>query len=261
MRERSRDPISSDPHSELFDPLKAAVQCARVGNFDDAFWLVFLATHFGKHRRFGWRLSRLVYAGNGPGQEWKWSTVSVNLVAFRDWLHGAKEALKIAGKVHFSNHRKYVSLDARSATGTGAAIQSYVRWINPPRSHRDFIDMVVRENGNDPHRAFDALYRSMNAVISFGRMGKFDFLTMVGKLQLAPIEPGSTYMDGATGPFAGARLLFGGSREALLSRRILDEMIRDLEARLQVGPQGMQVMEDAVCNWQKSPERYKLFTG
>jgi len=50
----------------------------------------------------------------------------------------------------------------------------------------------------------------MNDVERFGRTAKFDYLTMVGKLGLAAIEPGSTYMQGATGPLKGARLLFGG---------------------------------------------------
>ena len=40
-------------------------------------------------------------------------------------------------------------------------------------------------------------------------------LTMVGKLQLANIEPGSTYMNGATGPLDGGRLLFGNDHMPL----------------------------------------------
>lgn len=261
MVQRSRDAALGDPHAEHFDPLKAAVQRARAGDYDDAFWFVFLATHFGKHYRKGWRLSRLVYAGKGPGREWNWARVSVDPRGFRTWLHGVQSVLKIDGKVHFSNHRKYVSLDARSARGTGAAIQSYVRWINPPRTHREFFDSVLCENGNDPRRSFHALYESMSAVTTFGRMGKFDFLTMVSKLGLTQIEPGSTYMDGATGPYTGAKLLFGGAKTARYSRRALDDMIRDLEAHLQVGALGMQVMEDAICNWQKSPSAYQLFKG
>ena len=43
----------------------------------------------------------------------------------------------------------------------------------------------------DPRKAFDILYHSMGAVASFGRTARFDYLTMIGKLGLAPIEPGS----------------------------------------------------------------------
>jgi hypothetical protein len=65
----------------------------------------------------------------------------------------------------------------------------------------------------------------MRAVASFGRTARFDYLTMVGKLGLAGIEPGSTYMQGATGPFTGACLLFTGRRIAGLSRRVLDQLL------------------------------------
>lgn len=83
-------------------------------------------------------------------------------------------------------------------------------------------------------------------------------LAMLGKLGIAPIDPGSTFLKGATGPLAGARLLFGGACDANLSER-------DLEARLvgfgQETGLGAQVLEDAVCNWQKSPSAYVRFRG
>jgi len=105
---------------------------------------------------------------------------------------------------------------------------------------------------------FDHLYRSMEAVASFGRTARFDYLTMIGKLKLAPIEPGSTYMQGATGPLTGARLLFTGSETGSLSRASADTYVIELEGRLRVG---MQVMEDSLCNWQKSPDAFKPFRG
>ena len=74
---------------------------------------------------------------------------------------------------------------------------------------RNSFAMRKRRWGKIQDQVFDYLYRSMDAVASFGRMAKFDYLTMVAKLGLAPIEPGSTYMPGATGPLSGARLLFG----------------------------------------------------
>ena len=98
----------------------------------------------------------------------------------------------------------------------------------------------------------------MGDVVSFGRTARFDYLTMIGKLGLAHIEPGSTYMHGATGPFVGAKLLFGEADTANLNRASLDEMLIELEAYLNVG---MQAMEDALCNWQKSPSVFRAFRG
>jgi hypothetical protein len=105
---------------------------------------------------------------------------------------------------------------------------------------------------------FDDLYRSMCSVASFGRLARFDYLTMLGKLGLAPIEPGSTYMMGATGPLDGARMLFTGDSTAAVAARQLDQWLVELEAVLRVG---MQVLEDSLCNWQKSPERFVPFRG
>src|SRR5688500_5740202 len=49
IRERDISPLRANPRSELFDPLKAAIFHYRNGNIEEAFWLVFLSVHFGKH--------------------------------------------------------------------------------------------------------------------------------------------------------------------------------------------------------------------
>ena len=128
----------------------------------------------------------------------------------------------------------------------------------PPRTHQDLIEDAHREARGDPRRAFDHLYRSMQAVRRFGRTARFDYLTMVGKLGLAQIEPGSAYIQGSTGPVVGARLLFAGRKDADLSASDLDEWLVELDIELEVG---MQVLEDALCNWQKSPMRFQRFRG
>ena len=93
-------------------------------------------------------------------------------------------------------------------------MESYVAWIGPPRTHAELFRDAVAGADGDSRRAFATLYRSMGGVISFGRTAKFDYLTMIGKLGLAPIEPGSIFTGGATGPLRGARLLFLGSASA-----------------------------------------------
>jgi hypothetical protein len=94
----------------------------------------------------------------------------------------------------------------------------------------------------------------MDAVARFGRTARFDYLTMLGKLGLAAIQPGSTYMEGATGPARGARLLFGVDA----SQRTLDQWVVQLGSILSLG---MQEMEDSLCNWQKSPAVFRRFRG
>jgi hypothetical protein len=259
IAKRDISDLRADPSSDLFDPIKAAILHKRRGNIDEAFWLAFLSVHFGKHERSGWRLVRDVYGSLGANTRWDWATTSRDPEAFRQWL--AKNESVLGGgdgvERRFGNHRKYQSLDATSGGGTGAAIESYVNWVGPPRTHEMQIADAQKRCGGDPRKTFDHLYNSMSKVASFGRLAKFDYLTLVAKLRLAAIEPGSTYMEASTGPLAGARLLF--SRKGVnLSRRELDSRSVELAAALGLG---MQVIEDALCNWQKSPSKFVPFRG
>ena len=102
IRERPIDPRRCDPNDSMFDPERAAILAGQAGDLDEAIWLVFLATHFGKHPRYGWRRVRDVYSGLG-GILWTWDRVSRDVPAFRNWLQANKT--RIAGG--FGNHRKY----------------------------------------------------------------------------------------------------------------------------------------------------------
>lgn len=260
IRDGSHDARRMDPRSDLFDPLKGAVLHNRQGRSDEAFWLVFLATHFGKHEQDGWRLTRDVYGRLGGPGLWDWGTTSADLPGFRDWV-GRNEATLRGGdgvKRRFSNHRKYRSLRADSKAGLSAVIESYVEWVRPNRGHQGLIRELHTQVGQNPREVFNALYGSMNAVKQFGRLGKFDYLTMLAKLGIAPIEAGSAYVREATGPLPGARLLFVGDADDKCEDRQLDELLAQLDDELGVG---FQVLEDSLCNWQKSPAKYELFRG
>lgn len=245
----------ADPNDPIFDPLKAAIIQKRRGNLDEAFWLVFILTHFGQHPQAGWRYAREIYGKLGNHYIWDWSAVSQNPSGFREWLNDHQADLKRKGIPRgFGNHRKYQSLDAFSQNGTGAAVESYVSWVNPPRRHHELVEQTYLQSARDKKITFDQLYVSMSIVRSFGRTGRYDYLTMLNKIDLAPIEPGRAYLPGSTGPLRGARLLFGNQ----LAPRILDEQLVELDVFLQVG---IQVLEDALCNWQKSPTWFRRFRG
>lgn len=258
VRDSRIDSDRADPKNVIFDPIRAAVFHMRRGDFDEAIWLVFLSTHFGKHSADGWRLMRDVYGGLGQ-EVWSWKRVSEDPKKFSNWLARNERKLSADGvSRRFSNHRKYETLKASSRAGTGAVIESYVSWISPPRTHLQFIREVQKKIGQNPKDVFGHLYISMKAVKRFGRLGKFDFLTMLGKLGLAPIEADSAYLSEATGPLRGARLLFGGDIEAPLSAKELEVLLKKLDSKLSLG---MQVLEDSLCNWQKSPQRFVSFRG
>jgi len=255
LRTRDLSERRTDPDDELFDPLRAAILHQRRGDIEEAFWLVLLSVHFGRNARGGWRYAREVYGRLGDGNRWDWARTSADPQAFRAWLNAHLVNLKREGTPGgFGNHRKYQSLDAYSPTGTGAAVESYVNWVGPPRTHQELMTQALQRAGGNGRKAFDDLYRSMHTVASFGRMARFDYLTMLGKLHLAPIRPGSAYLQGSSGPLQGARLLFGRKVSGLE----LDRWLIQLDKELKVG---MQVLEDALCNWQKSPNKFKPFRG
>lgn len=260
--ERDVSENRADPTSGYFDPLKAAILFKRKGRIDEAFWLVFLFVHFGKNLHNGWRLAGSIYGSLGNGEHWTWERTSSNTEDFKQWLANCYPVLKAAGIAgSFGNHRKYRTVNPESSKNTGVVIESYINWVGPERSHELLIQRANDEVGNGSREMFDYLYNSMSDVIDFGRLAKFDFLTMVAKLGLASIEPGSTYMQGSTGPVKGARLLFGEGTHAGINCSTLEERLVNIEADLSLGKMGMQVLEDALCNWQKTPEEYKLFRG
>jgi hypothetical protein len=253
LQNRSLAKNRANPESNSFDPLKAAIIQRRKGNIDEAFWLTFLFVHFGKHRKGGWRYAREVYGRLGDGGIWDWRNTSANPAAFRQWLGANQGRLRRPGS-GFGNHRKYESLDAVSPTGTGAVVESYIAWVGPNRSHQTLVRDASQRVGEQPSTAFNTLYLSMSTVVRFGRTARFDYLTMLGKLALADIEPSSPYLQDSTGPLRGAKLLFASDKPTTQ----LDEWTTELGNHLGVG---MQVMEDALCNWQKNPARFERFRG
>ena len=253
LSERAPDTQRMDPHNALFDPVKAAFLHNRAGNRDEAAWLVFLSTHFGYHRRIKWELTRLVYGAVDQGPTWTWARTSGDLTGFKAWFEA--HADQLAG-LPFGNHRKYESLRPDAENNLSATIASYVSWVG---ANRGFALLVadLDEPPSDPKTRFDRLYRA-SPIVQFGRTAKFDFLTMIGKLNIADIEPPLPYLQGATGPTRGAKLLI--SNDPLLSIPVgqLSDVVVALGQSLGVG---MQVMEDSLCNWQKSQFQYLPFRG
>jgi hypothetical protein len=259
VAKRNISPERKNPASELFDPIRAAMLCQQAGDLEEACWLIFLFTHFGKNLVSGYRLLRDVYGRLHQGKQWTLARTAKDPLGFRLWLDANQGELR-SGTVHraFGNHRKYQSLDAWKPNGTGAAIESYIAWVNKFGSHKAIFDAAAAATGGDPGKSFRWLYRSMAAVKSFGRTAKFDYLSMIGKLGLATIRPDSVYFGNATGPVDGAKLLFLGNTNAHISTKELQDLADELAEYLDLDK---QVMEDSLCNWQKSPTVPVAFRG
>lgn len=246
----------SDPHSPLFDPLVAADLAAKEGRSEDAVWLVFVATQFGRHSNDKWKLAANVYGSFGQGPVWTEYNYGEGKAAFLAMLQRNTANLgsaAVAGR--YSNHRQYVSRKPQSISRTFSEMHD---WLLGNGGFAQRINQIHRTQGQNPEDTFDVLYKSLLSVYSFGRLGAFDFLTMLGKLGLAPILPGSSYLMGATGPLRGARLLFFGSTEYPISGKMLQGRFDELDNFVRIGK---QPLEDSVCNWQKSPQKFIHFRG
>lgn len=251
---------SSDPSNAAFDPLRAAVYFRNSGSFDEAHWIAFLGTHCGKHEVHGWRLAAALYSGLQAPQPWSWTTVSADPSQFTNWLSNNQQTiLDSANHYHFSNHRKYESIDVTKQNHTGIVVSSYVNWINQFGGHAALLNAIQVEVGQNPKLVFDRFFTLMNEnVVRFGRLGAFDHVCMIGKLDLAPVVPGKTYIAHATGPRKGAHLLIDGQRTGPTSAADLENTLVSLGAHLSIG---MQEMEDSLCNWQKNPDEYTHYVG
>jgi hypothetical protein len=138
------------------------------------------------------------------------------------------------------------------------AFESYINWVGSPHSHKVFFQKKVQEAQGDPAVLFSNLYSSLNGVTGFGRLGRFDYLTLLSDLSLLQLVAPSAYLSGATGPKMGARLLFDGTASSKTSPKALQNRLNVLDGTLGVG---MKVLEDSLCNWQKSPELFIPFRG
>jgi hypothetical protein len=244
-------PQRADPNNASFDAERAVAFHMQQGDIDEAGWLIFLMTCFARRPDTNWLRLQDVYGRLGTGT-WTWRTVVANPSAFYQWLDVNWQNIRGA----FGNHRKYESLRPTAKRPLKQTVSDYIAWIGAP-GHALFFSNAVHSAGNSPQTIFDHIYRTLK-ITSFGRLAKFDYLSLVGRYRLAPIEAGSAYLDGATGPGRGARLLIDGRATSATSNTALQAELDLLDTRLKVG---MHVMEDALCNWQKSPQNFVHYKG
>ena len=245
-----------NPHHNSFHPIKGAVWHIQEDNVNEAVWLCFLFVHFGKNARTDWNLLKSVYGNLGRQPIWTWEEVTNNLDEFCLWVTTNEETLNNQGG--FGNHKKYESLKPGH---TDRAIYSFVDWIVKNDGFSNLVQNHFENAGEDRKLLFNLLYTEMKSTVhTFGRMAVFDFLTAVGKLDLAPTIPDKMYVAHATGPKPGAKLLFEGDRNASLSNKEIEDKVNEMSESLGLYF-GMQVLEDALCNWQKSPDKYIKFTS
>ena len=245
---RPKSPSLHTPYLGSFEPFSGAAVMHKTGRMDDACWLVYLATYFGKHKIDSWNLTEDFYGRFEQGGVWDWAAASQNPRAISDWLDTVYPHVTSRGRSRrFGSHRKFETLKP-GPKGTGHAMATYICWIEEHGSHQALISHVHEHVRQNPRTVYAYLYKDIAKVAKLGRLGKFDLLCNLSNLLIAPIFPDKAYIVGSTGPIAGAKFLLGNR----LSTERLEDACAKLAVHLDVSP---QVIEDALCNWQKSPEK------
>ncbi|MDM4018189.1 hypothetical protein [Roseiconus lacunae] len=218
------------------DILALINQAAKSGDTDEAVWRCFLAAHFGRtssqdaHRIAS---SAMFLCAFGDSPRWTWECISSDPKGLQTWLSKNRSDL---ASLQFGNHRKFESPKPKLMW---EVIKSFVDLAHEFEGPELLIDLEQDEKG-DP---FDILYQRLRPLKRFGRTGRFDFLVLLSDLGLINAEPMKCYLQGATGPKDGAKLLWGD-----WTTGELDQAAAELAAGLAVSP---HVMEDALCCWQK----------
>lgn len=202
----------------------------KAGDLNEALWSAFLAAYFDDPESAGRFLCAFE---NEP--TWTWAYVSTKpSYAFRRELSAHQEKLKT---LHCGNHRKFSS---KQPDGLADMIESFVWWVE----HHGGSPAIAftPEEGSTPQQGFAELYQHFN-VHSFGRLGRFDLLCLLGEMGLKDIEANSCYLVGSTGPLKGAKDLCGTSANRFSGKK-LTRIMDDLAVRLGVS---FTAMEDALC--------------
>lgn len=253
LKTRDLNTERKNPNSDIYDPIHASILHLNDGDINESVWNILLYVHFGKNSRSKYGLIKAVYGKLGAHDIWSWNNMNNNLADFQQWLDENIAEIKSHG--NFGNHRKYQSLKIGAKSGTFQTFQSFFNLVN--NDFNSFISTIPIEIRADKNLFFDFLYSHFVNIKGFGRLAVFDFLCMVGKVGILEIEPNGPYL-GNDGPINGTMLLFDSTAKTKdlndFLKHMGDHAFRDY-------PFVMQILEDCVCNWQKSPRNYRLFGG
>lgn len=238
----------ANPNSAFFDPVKAILYWQ---NFDiaESLWLAFLLIHVGDSPHLQlqdncqsqWQYLRLLY-GNFSGADQpnkpllSWATMTVNPQVVVEWVREC-QSNQISFK--FGKHRKYESIKQLPQV-----VDSYGHWLADIGGVANLTNRAMQQDLSNEQR-FAHWYKTLN-IYRFGRLAKFEFLSLLGYLKVLPIKADHCYLTKATGPKRGAKLLFGHYITDLQLERLA---VQTAEA---IGVD-YAVFEAALCHWQASP--------
>lgn len=229
----------ADPSEIDFNPMAAAAWYHFRQETDEACWLLFLRSYIGRHVKQNWNLLRAIYGGSTDGKEWTWKQVSKDGEIFRDWLLHHQDGLAKNGSM--GEAHKYVAFTSEKASKMGRDIQSYIRWVKSEGSHQELLTKSVNISKEQPAVAFHHLYQSMIEQVKVKKSINFNYLSLIGAIGLARVEPEKPYLNDLLFSKIGARWLFGSDKTNKIPTNELNDMVISLARHLEI-PFGIPVL-------------------
>lgn len=229
----------ANPNNPFFDPIKAILYWREI-DITEAVWLAFLLIHVGDTPQSHWHYLTLLYGnhnsyhddnqGNAP---LTWAAVNSNPLLIEAWIDHCHAQ---PGSFKFGKHRKYESIKQLYQV-----IDSYRHWLTD-KGEVDGLIQLATDAMLTPKQRFAQLYNDLR-IYRFGRLAKFEFLSLLGYLKVLDIQADHCYLTDATGPKRGAKLLYGNHRPdsklEVLAIQTADALGVDYA-----------VFEAALCHWQ-----------
>ena len=207
-------------------------------------WILYLATYFGKSNQSGWELFKRATFDRKK-----------SIMLFQDIQKDRDEYFRCLASFDFfdgcsySNHRKFTAKRLTGEKGVFESMEYFVKNINQ-YSFGYRID-------------FHSIYKGAQKIPNFGRLGAFDFASSLVKCGFDVAEPESMYGENSTGPLNAIGLLLrltNGDSSQKAKLQLCSDLMEWFQKNSNIFMVG-QVLEDAVCNWQKNPSTYIWYRG
>jgi len=207
-------------------------------------WVLYVATYFGKSNKSKWELFNRATFDNS-GSIMLFENIQKDLDKY--FIH--LSSFDFFDGCAYSNHRKFT---AKRLTGEKGVIESMKYFVKN-------IDQYSVKNKMD----FHSIYELSQKIPNFGRLAAFDFSSSLVKCGLNIEEPQSMYAEHSTGPLDAIGLLLRLTNNDSSSKskiKLSSDLMKWFIENTRIFMTG-QVLEDAICNWQKNTSSYVRYSG
>lgn len=213
-------------------------------NLQNRAWIIYLATYFGKSNKSKWSLFNRA-AFHKDQSIIGFDQIQSDLDNYFKYL----SSFDFFQDCTYSNHRKYT---AKKLLGSKGLFRSM-----------EFLVNNVELYSSKDEMEFHEMYLLSQKIPNFGRLGGFDFTSSLVKCSFNIKEPKSMYADHSTGPLQALEVLLKltNNNSSLASQKQLSSDLMEWFLKNSKIFMSGQVLEDAICNWQKNTRQYIRYTG